>query len=98
MTKKFEVNAEMAEHLRDLMNNEDWPYFGAMAQLLMDQWKKRLLHFEDGATMEQIGMERIRWIATIEGVQSLFIEMNRQINDLKQKEKEEREERQNARR
>jgi len=79
---------QASEDLRTLFNYPEWKTFAHMSQALMEKWKSNLIHYEAGFTIEMIALERVKWTAMIEGVQVLFVELNRVVEELKKIEKE----------
>ena len=82
---------EQSEDLRTLFQSREWKAFADMCEALKDKWSSNLVQFEQGFTIEQIAIERVKWVSMIHGVEVLFVEMNRILDELRTVEKERKE-------
>ena len=80
--------AENLHHLRD--HDENWPAFADFCKEMMVAWHKNLSKFNLAEeSMEKIAKDRIVWTSMIKGVETLFVQMDQLITELKNIEKEE---------
>ena len=77
-----------SEDLRTLFNYPEWKTFAALIGALTEKFKSNLLNFDNGFSIEQIAIERVKWTSYIAGMQAILIEMNAEIDALNKLEKE----------
>lgn len=80
---------QTALNLKLLFNSKEWESLAELAEELRKVWTYNQNKFSLGASIEVIAIERVKWASMISGLDQLFVEINNQIETLKNKEDEE---------
>jgi len=89
MTQKPPFPEELAEALEAIKEREEWASFGELALKCIEKWRGNLSIFsfsED--SIEKIALERVKWTSMVAGVETLFLQMDELVKELKQRRKD----------
>lgn len=70
-----------------LQSQPEWQNVAEIFYRLTDHWKRQLIKFKDGDTIDKIAIDRIRWTAMIAGLEMFFRTMQDDMEMSKEFEK-----------